>query len=85
MAEGNAWMWQALNIKGSGFTPKGDGLMLSPGILTWGNGGTADYWALLLDIWIQETWDGIKNLHFKKQPRDHVLRNTATGDGRPWK
>ena len=26
-----------------------------------------------------------RNMHFKKQPRDHILRNRAIGDGKPWR
>lgn len=66
MVEGNVWMWQVLNIKGFGFILKGDGFMFFLGIFIWGNGGIVDYWVLFFDIWIQEIWDGIKNLYFKK-------------------
>ena len=38
-----------------------------------------------LTFWFSRTGRGLRNLHFKKQLISHILRKTASGDGKSWR
>lgn len=83
--ESSTWVW--------GYCTEGIWLssigLWSPALagihITWRAGENAGDCVLLFDILIQQVRDGIKEAAFKKAMYEPYLRNTATGNGKPWR